>query len=206
MSQAAKSLATMETRTVLRRLDGNRKGSVLLFLNGLGLIQAPLHADPKDRYKPTIHLNGGDLHGIKLVGPAYLDGAIIMDANLSGAYLRGVSFRDAIFIGTNLSGAVLICGFHGADFSDADLSGTTLSGATLGDAILSGANLSGAALNDAKLGDANLSGANLGGADLSGAKQLTQEQVDSAIGDNTTKLPDHLHYPEHWSKSESEES
>src|SRR5215204_4818993 len=176
----------METRTVLRRLDGNRKGSVLLFLNGLGLIQAPLHADPKDRYKPTIHLNGGDLHGIKLVGPAYLDGAIIMDANLSGAYLRGVSFRDAIFIGTNLSGAVLICGFHGADFSDADLSGTTLSGATLGDAILSGANLSGAA--------------------LSGAKQLTQEQVDSAIGDNTTKLPDHLHYPEHWSKSESEES
>ncbi len=53
-------------------------------------------------------------------------------ANLSGAYLSGADLSDANLSGANLSGAYL----SGADLSDANLSGAYLSGA-----YLSGANL-----------------------------------------------------------------
>ena len=58
--------------------------------------------------------------------------------------------------------------------------------------ILSNANLWWANLRDANLRDANLSGANLSGANLSGAKNLTQEQLDEAFGDENTILPEGL--------------
>lgn len=59
-----------------------------------------------------------------------------------------------------------------------DLTGANLSKANLSDADLSGANLSG------NLFDADLSGAN-----LSRVKDLTREQVDSALTDSDTQLP-----------------
>jgi hypothetical protein len=43
---------------------------------------------------------------------------------------------------------------------------------------------------------ANFDGANLKGEDLSGAMGLTQEQIDSAIIDEHTILPDHLKKPQ----------
>ncbi len=65
---------------------------------------------------------------------AYLSGADLSGADLSGAYLRGADLRDA-----DLSGAYL---------RGADLSGADLSGADLRDADLSGADLRGADLPD----------------------------------------------------------
>ena len=53
-------------------------------------------------------------------------------------------------------------------------------------------NLTGANLTSAFLGGANLRDANLTGADGEAdgqAKGLTQAQIDSALTDNTTKLP-----------------
>src|SRR3990167_9244237 len=77
---------------------------------------------------------------------AYLYGANLSGANLSGAYLTGANLTCANLSGAYLSGANLTC--------------ANLSGANLSDAYLSGANLSGA----------NLSGANLTGANLTCAK------------------------------------
>ena len=80
--------------------------------------------------------------------------------------------------------------------------------AALSRAVLRKANLSGAALRGANLSRADLSGANLSGADLraadltgailSGAEALTQEQLEEANGDESTRLPSELKPPSHW--------
>ena len=93
--------------------------------------------------------------------------------------------------GANLIGADL----GGASFWDADLRRAYLSDANLVRAYLSDANLV-----RADLGGANLRGADLSRADLSNARDLTQEQIDGAKGDSTTKLPVNLHMPESWKK------
>ena len=41
----------------------------------------------------------------------------------------------------------------------------------------------------------------LDGADLREAVNLTQEQVDQAMGDASTMLPEGLHPPPHWAGS-----
>ena len=78
---------------------------------------------------------------------------------------------------------------------------------------LQGANLAGANLHEvnlerANLGWANLLEANLKEADLSGAflqeitkERLTQTQIDEAVGNDATKLPDRLQRPPHWRRS-----
>ena len=78
---------------------------------------------------------------------------------------------------------------------------------------LQGANLAGANLHEVNLeransGWANLLEANLKEADLSGAflqeitkERLTQTQIDEAVGNDATKLPDHLQRPPHWRRS-----
>ncbi len=68
-----------------------------------------------------------------------------------------------------------------------DLIGAKLIRADLSGAILRRANLMGADLIRA-----NLRGANLRGAILSWTMNLTQEQIDSAITNEDTKLPDDL--------------
>src|SRR5215211_1061407 len=71
---------------------------------------------------------------------------------------------------------------------------------------LRGANLEEANLQRADLRDANLRGANLFEAHLEGADlravMLTQDQINDAFGDVTTKLPDHLQPPAQWSKGD----
>jgi len=68
--------------------------------------------------------------------------AKLSEADLSGAYLRGVNLSEADLRGANLSGA---------DLSGANLSGADLSGAKLSGADLSGANLSEADLREATI-------------------------------------------------------
>jgi hypothetical protein len=104
--------------------------------------------------------------------------------NFSFTRLRHASLRFATLTGANL---------EMADLSEADLS----------DARLEGANLSGADLSEALLERANFAGARLGGANLSGAslveaRNLTQAQIDEALGDPMTVLPAHLSRPTGW--------
>ena len=89
-----------------------------------------------------------------------------------------------------------------ADRSREDLAGRRvtgdLRGCTLRGALLIGADLSGADLTEADLLGADLRGADVCGADLSTALFLTQPQVNGAVGDAATLLPDELSRPGHW--------
>src|SRR5215218_5346100 len=54
----------------------------------------------------------------------------------------------------------------------------------------------------ANLGEANLEETHLEKANLVGAEGLTQQQLNKAFGSESTKLPDHLQRPAHWSKGD----
>ncbi len=97
----------------------------------------------------------------------------LVEAHLEGAYLRE----------THLEGVTLW---------KAHLEGAYLFRAHLEEAFFSGAHLEGAVLVAAYLKGVDLTGANLKGANLEWAKGLTKEQIDSAIIDKNTKLPDNL--------------
>jgi uncharacterized protein YjbI with pentapeptide repeats len=159
-----RKIARVRTLTVLRRLDPDRKASVLHFLQ---------EADLVNKDTCLVELEGVDLSEARLNG-IRLDGVNLHEANLSGANLNGASLCGTNLSGARLSGAYL----NDADLSKADLSEADLSEANLGWGILGGpagsrillgpSNLSEANLHRAKLNDANLRGTNLRGADLSG--------------------------------------
>ena len=95
-------------------------------------------------------------------------------ADLTRASLRRANLRDA-----RLEGAIL----RGATLLRADLRGATLVAANLG-----GADLRGADLRGAKFHRADLEGAIIAGADLRGAQGLTQQQLDTAVGNRNTQF------------------
>ncbi|MFC6358599.1 pentapeptide repeat-containing protein [Luteococcus peritonei] len=65
-------------------------------------------------------------------------------------------------------------------------------------ALLIAADLRGATFDRTDLLGADLRDANRSGADLRGAIFLTQQQVDAARGNGSTRLPSALHTPSHW--------
>jgi len=204
------------------RFTGERGGEqyrTIVSLEGANLIGADLSRVRKWSL-PTWRANlrvanliGADLSGANLIE------ADLCGANLSGANLSGANLRGALLIGAVLRGANLVeADLSGADLSQVgpiyrvDLIEANLSGANLIEADLCGANLSGANLSGANLSGADLIGADLRltansvrGADLSKTKNLTQEQINEAIGDEHTKLPDHLQPPAHWNKGRKDE-
>lgn len=119
----------------------------------------------------TIDLLGGDL-----TGPASL-----AQLDLKDAHLRGLRTRKA--------------DLYNASLIDADLRGAYLFQADLRSALLARANLS-----HARLHGADLTGADLEGADLTEAEGVSQEQLDTAHGDEETRLPEGLTRPAHWPK------
>jgi Pentapeptide repeats (8 copies) len=106
----------------------------------------------------------------------------LTDVDLSGVDLKGA----------NLAGAALML----SDLTEADLRSADLSGAFLGFTRFTYANLREADLREANLSAASFGGADLTGADLTGganltnARGLTQEQLEQAIGDESTELPE----------------
>lgn len=190
------------------------------YLHGIDLESASLAkanlegADLQEANLTTADLRGASLEGANLY-EANLEGAYLNEANLKIADLRGASLERAQLAGANLDGADLTQ----ADLRRANLEGTIvvllegmgavtpkapegtveLDRFNLVGAILAGANFGGAILAGARLG-----GANLAGVDLREAKDLTQEQVDAAIGDERTQLPEGLTRPAHWLKTGDE--
>jgi hypothetical protein len=110
--------------------------------------------------------------------------------NFSFTRLRQASLRFATLTGANLEMADL----SEADLSDARLEGANLSGADLSEALFERANFAGAKLD----------GANLSGAILVEARNLTQAQIDEALGDALTVLPETLYRPAGWGGSVSQ--
>jgi uncharacterized protein YjbI with pentapeptide repeats len=144
-----------------------------------------------------------DLHSTSLqradLEGAHLEGAGLIGAHLEEAFLVGARLGGAHFDGARLEGAQL----EGAYLEDAHLEGAGLEGAALYGAHLEGARLEDAHLDEAHLGGADLDGtdlfeANLSGADLRGAIGLTQDQLNSAYGDDKTLLPHGLERPNSW--------
>lgn len=86
----------------------------------------------------------------------------------------------------------------GMDFLGANLQGADLRGASFRGALLIAANLRNADVRNADWIGADLRDTDLGGADLRGGIFLTQAQLNAAVGDANTLLPDHLNQPSHW--------
>jgi hypothetical protein len=113
--EPVRTVAWARTKTVLRRLDGNRKGAVLRFLTEADLIT---------KGRPIIRS---------------LSGADLVDANLKGSVLRetilqGVDLRNAVLKGANLRDADLGVSKRtqrATDLTGADLRGADLRGADL---------------------------------------------------------------------------
>jgi uncharacterized protein YjbI with pentapeptide repeats len=161
------------TLTVLTRLDGARKASVVRFLYESGLIR-------KDRL--VLDLTGANL----------TEADLFYGVNLVGAYLRRADLREAFLPKADLRGADL----GGANLVWASLPGTNLRGADLSGAILSSANLSEADLRRTHLHSADLSEAN-----LEGAVGVIEELLDiqAASLENAT-MPNGQKYDD-WLKS-----
>jgi hypothetical protein len=107
-----RTLARARTRTVLARLDGQRKGRVVQFLYEASLI---VREHPVVSLS-DVRLRGADLSHLDLSGAALsgadLSSADLNDADLSGAFLRDANLRETYLVET--------------DLSDTDLSGANL--------------------------------------------------------------------------------
>ena len=124
LHEEAKKIARIRTLTVLRILDGDRKGQVVQFLYESNLIGA----------KPVFLMFGADLTEAKLDGAA-LQKATIMGARFHRASLKGTQlgeadlwgseFFRADMTGVNLKQAdVRYCKFTGAILQNANIEGT----------------------------------------------------------------------------------
>jgi hypothetical protein len=94
---------------------------------------------------------------------------------LPGAWLEGVKLENA-----DLRWSILYL----SEINNAELGGALLASASFRNADLHGTNFSGADFSGTDISDAVLRGAN-----LSDAQNLTQEQLDTACGDERTRLP-----------------
>ena len=162
--EEAKTIARARTLTVLRGLDGDRKGAVLSFLYESGLISGNT---------ATVSLKNADF------SHANLQGAFLMDANLAQMNLQGAILQWATLDEVN--------------FDMAHLQGANLQGALCPLTHLLGTNLHEANLKDTDFQGAHFQGTILYGANLTGAS-VTQEQLAQAFLDEHAILPDGTHY------------
>jgi uncharacterized protein YjbI with pentapeptide repeats len=169
---AADTSAQAQTLTVLPDLDPDQKRTVVQFLYQAGLI---------DKDNPRIRLFYADLTSAELKGSDAQENVFELD----NANLRGVNLTDADLEYTSLKGS---------NVSQAHLVNTDLSNADLSDA-----NLYHSFLSNVDLSGTDLSGADLSDVDLRKDTGLTQEQIDEAVGNENTRLPDDLERPTNWS-------
>jgi len=197
MESAPRAVARAQTLTVVERLNGQRKGSVVRFLYESHLI---------DKDEPIVALHGADLRradlrramlmGATLRGAdlhrAMLIGAVLKEAALDGATLAEATLNTADLTGADLIGANL----PGADLTTATLDGADLTGATLTAADLTGATLIGATLTRANLIRATLDGVDLARANLTAARGKTNEELEEQAARLTdATMPDG---EKHW--------
>ncbi len=154
--------ARAQTLTVLRRLNGERKGIVVRFLQDSRLIE-------------LLDLSGADLTDAELVGIDLSQGHL-SEARLIGAHLARAELADIDLLN--------------ADLSDAHLMSTHLVGADLRLANLRGADLREAEMAEVNLSEADLSGVNLEGALDTTGEQLEQaKSLAGATLPDGTKYP-----------------
>jgi len=134
-------VARTRTLTILRRLNGERKGILLRFLSDANLIRGP---------DPIVELVDADL-SFTVATHAHLNGA-----NLAGADMTGAQIDDATLRGADLHGAKLISvSARGVDLGKADLQVFKFTGADLSHSYLVGA-ITNETLQEARLTDTRM--------------------------------------------------
>jgi len=132
-----RTIARIRTLSVLRRLNGVRKGYVIVFLYESGLITAS---------EPILSLKN-----------AYLRGMVLNFADLRGIDLHEVDLRNSDLTGTDFEGADLsIVEFGGANIQSVNFRRTNLTWTSLVDTLLVGSLLENANLTYANLSNADL--------------------------------------------------
>lgn len=152
-------------------------------------------ADLTRAFWPGADLRRADLTGA-ILERTILTGAVIRSgvlrgANLHRAHLEAVNFEpiDEVFVPTP------------TDFTGAVMTRVNLTDAYLNNAILRGVDLWRANLDGADVAGWDIKGASLRRAKLKGARNLTQDHLDQAFGDDKTQIPNDLMRPSHWGKS-----
>ena len=176
-----RSSARITTLSMLRTLDGKRKGLLLCFLHESWLIRAIRAQDEmgEETDIPTINLRTADLRD------ANLEGADLRDVILEGADLTGAILEKADLERAHLSEAIL----RGVNLKGAFLEQTKLKRAYLEDAHLECARLYGTSLKGADLTNAEMKNPDLSGANLTDA-QVTDEQLARAKSLEGAIMPD----------------
>ncbi len=147
-------------------------------------------------------LERADLTGARLEG-AQMQNANLTRADLSFARLTDAELSFAALDHGRLSNTIL----RGAvmqvtSLADATITLSDFEGANLAMARLTGARIDGAFLNaTTELDGADLSFAGLTNLDLRTVR-ISQDQIDSAYGDATVRLPPYVKRPAHWPAEE----
>jgi Pentapeptide repeats (8 copies) len=165
-------VASARTLTVLPRLDGRRKRSVLQFLYESGVINAT---------EAGFSLSGADLR----------------KANLSWSNLRAANLRRTDLRGANLS----VTNLHAIDLGGANLREAKLGGADLGRFKLSAAELIGTDLSETGIRGRDLSrtlwlATSLANATVTNEQLAECKSLQDAIMPNGRKYEDWLETPE----------
>lgn len=179
--KGVRKIARVRTLTILSRLDGTRKRSVLQFLKESGLI----HRD-----KRIVDLSGADLSNAEL-GRINMNPVDWNYADLRRTNLRGASLWMADLSHADLSHANL----QGADLNGADLRGAVMINTDLTKADLSGSCLQKADLSLAYLGDTDLYNTDLSGSNLRGVQEITIEELKKARSLKGATMPDGSIHP-----------
>ncbi len=209
-----RSIARTRTLTVLREIDGKRRGHVLQFLYELNLISGD---------KPILDMSFADLSEINLpyvnLENITLPKVNLRKAILSSAKLQRANFESADMDGVDLEWADLRNANLNCGLSEANLGVAMLDGATLYTANLNGANLINASLVGADLryanfkyrngvlkdidkkniNPANLVMANMSHCDMTGAI-IDPEQLNSVRSLSEAIMPNKMKY-EKWRES-----
>ena len=160
----------------------------------LALLTSPDVRTYLERRGGSISLTNLDFRGVPLRG-ADLCALNLAGCNFAGCDLTRAKVRRADFTGADLSHAVA----RDSNFAFACLTMATLAGADfissrLNHADFTGADLSNTDFTKAQVDFADFSDSDVSGALLAEATGLTQMQLESAIGDSNTTVPERLRF------------
>jgi uncharacterized protein YjbI with pentapeptide repeats len=156
-------------------------------LVGVNLVDTNLRNTCWDRSD----LRAAQLSRANLTNTTFSGTDLSQQANLQDANAAGAIFNDANLALSNLTNTDFTnANLQAANLSQAILDRTIFINANLVRANLEGARIIGTNLSGASVFNANFAGALLIGADLAGAEDLTGEQLQGAIIDGNTLLPE----------------
>jgi uncharacterized protein YjbI with pentapeptide repeats len=137
---------------------------------------------------PALAQNAGQIARAK--AGASCPGCNLFQADLQNADLKSKNFARARLRQADMSASIMNrTSFAGGDLRDVNAYGAVFTGANFAGADLTNATFVGTYLEGANLRGAKLAGANFSGAEMEQARGLTQAQLSTACGDDSTKLP-----------------